>query len=200
MGRRDARASTTTSAPRYRTLEGQTYGWDCVLAGGAAWFLDDGDGSERFSGTLRGHGVSTAPLHLVRVDLGTGEVAMAEVCGQPGGLVANPPVVDERAGHRRRLRQRQRRDGRLRRRHARRRAGAATRTTPATCSSTQDTGELVTGDHADVVVLDIATGDELARADTGSGMQSVLFPAPGFDRDFYVCSFLSVSRVSPGGA
>ncbi len=59
----------------------------------------------------------------------------------------------------------------------------------------EDTGELVTGDHADVVVLDIATDTELARADTGSGMQSVLFPAPGFERDFYVCSFLTVSRV-----
>ena len=31
---------------RYRTLPGQTYGWDCVIALGAAWFLDDGEGSE----------------------------------------------------------------------------------------------------------------------------------------------------------
>ena len=45
-------------------------------------------------------------------------------------------------------------------------------------------------------MLDIETGDELARADTGSGMQSVLFPGPGFDRDFYFCSFLTVSRVA----
>ena len=53
---------------------GQTYGWDPVIALGAAWFLDDGEGSERYVGTLRGQGRSTAPLHLVRVDLATGAV------------------------------------------------------------------------------------------------------------------------------
>jgi len=80
----------------YRTLEGQSYGWDCVLAGGAAWFLDNGEGSERYAGTLRGQGASSTPLHLVRVDLASGGVTLAEVCGRPGGLVANPPVIDER--------------------------------------------------------------------------------------------------------
>ncbi len=59
---------------RYRTLAGQTYGWDCVIALGAAWFLDDGDGSEGYTGTLFGHGLSEAPLHLVRVDLADGGV------------------------------------------------------------------------------------------------------------------------------
>ena len=78
----------------YRTLTGQTYGWDCVLAAGAAWFLDDGEGSESYDGTLLGHGVSTAPLHLVRVDLDTGRLTRVEICGRPGGLVANPPVID----------------------------------------------------------------------------------------------------------
>jgi len=178
----------------YRTLDGQTYGWDCVIAGGAAWFLDDGDGSERFTGTLRGNGVSTCPLHLVRVDLVSGEVAMAEISGLSGGLVANPPVVDERRGivvgydsgngvlaafDLDSLAPRWRRDqdhgGHL--------------------LLYQDTGEVVTGDHADVVVLDITTGCELARADTDSGLQCVLFPTPGFERDFYVCSMLTVTRV-----
>ena len=79
----------------YRTLDGQTYGWDCVLAGdGTTWFLDDGDGSEGYTGTLRGHGRSGCPLHLVRVGA-DGGVAMVEVSGLPGGLVANPPAVDE---------------------------------------------------------------------------------------------------------
>jgi hypothetical protein len=184
-----------TFGARYRTLDGQTYGWDCVVAVGAAWFLDNGDGSERYSGTLRGNGVSTAPLHLVRVDLGTGAVTMAEICGRPGGLVGNPPVVDERRGvvvgydsgngvvaafDFATLTPRWRRD----QDHA------------SHLLLYDDTGELVTGDHADVVVLDISTGDELARADTGSSMQSVLFPAPGFDRDFYVCSFPTITRVA----
>jgi hypothetical protein len=179
----------------YRAMTGQTYGWDCALAAGAAWFLDDGDGSERYTGTLRGHGLSTAPLHLVRVDTATGDVALAEVCGRPGGLVANPPVVDERRGvvvgydsgngvvtafDIDTLRPRWRRD----------------QDHGSHLLLYEDSGELVTGDHADIVVLDIATGDELARADTGTGMQSVLFPAPGFGRDFYVCSFMGVSRAA----
>jgi hypothetical protein len=64
-----------------------------------------------------------------------------------------------------------------------------------------DTGELVTGDHDaergmdQVVVLDIETGAELVRADTGSPVQSVLFPAPGFDRDLYLCSFTTLTHV-----
>jgi outer membrane protein assembly factor BamB len=181
----------------YRTLEGQTFGWDCVIAGGSAWFLDDGDGSEAFSGTLRGHGVSTAPLHVVRVALSTGEVAMVEVSGRSGGLVANPPVVDTERGI---VVGYDSGNGVL--------AAFDADTLAPRWQRDQDhashlllyagTGELVTGDHADVVILDIATGDELARADTAGGMQSVLFPAPGLALDFYVCSFLSVARVHTG--
>lgn len=183
---------------RYRTLEGQTFGWDCVLAAGAAWFLDDGDGSEGFDGTLRGKGRSTAPLHLVRVDLAGGAVQLAEVCGRPGGLIANPPVVDERRGvvvgydsgngvvtgfdlASPTLEPRWRRE----QDHA------------SHLLLYEDTGELVTGDGTDVVVLDTATGAELARAPSGSPIQSVLFPCPGRagERAFYVTSLASVSRV-----
>jgi hypothetical protein len=180
---------------RYRTQEGQGYGWDCVLAGGCAWFLDDGEGTEAYAGMLRGKGVATVPLHLVRCDLATGELALAEVSGLPGGIVANPPVVDlERGiavGY-------DTGNGVV--------VGFDARTLEPRWRREQDhgshlllyaeTGELVTGDRADVVVLDVATGEELARADTGSGMQSVLFPAPGWDRDLYLCSFLTVSRIA----
>ena len=182
---------------RYRTRPGQTYGWDCVIAGGFAWFLDDGEGSDAFSGTLRGHGVSTAPLHLVRVDVETGDVVMAEVCGLPGGLVANPPVVDVRRGVAVGY---DTGNGVL--------SGFDAETLAVRWRRNQDhgshlllyeeTGELVTGDHTDVVVLDVATGAELARADLGLGMQSVLFPSPGAGRDFYVCAFPGVSRVEVG--
>ena len=63
-----------------------------------------------------------------------------------------------------------------------------------------DTGELVVNDHGDdgdaVVVLDIETGAERARANTGSPVQSVLFPAAGFGRDLWYCSFARVARVA----
>jgi hypothetical protein len=188
----------------YRTLGGQTYGWDCVLALGAAWFLDNGDGSEGYDGTLRGHGRSSAPLHLVRVDLADGKVTLTEVCTEPGGLVANPPLIDPgRAiavgydsgngviqafdiGT----------DGVVTPRWRRRQDhGAHLVLFP-------DTGEVLTGDYDagrsmdQAVLLDIGTGDEVARVDTASPLQGVLFPAAGFDRDLYLCTFSTVSRLS----
>ncbi len=189
---------------RYRSLPGQTYGWDCVIALGAAWFLDDGEGSAAYDGTLFGHGTSTAPLHLVRVDLDGGAVTMAEVCGRAGGLIANPPVVDvDRAiavgydsGNAEMTAFDIAPDGALSPRWQRHQHhGGHLLLDPVT-------GALVTGDfdagrRADqVVILDITTGDELARADTGSPVQSVLFPAAGFGNDVYLCTFTTVTRVS----
>jgi hypothetical protein len=189
---------------RYRTMDGQTYGWDCVIALGAAWFLDDGDGTDRYSGTLHGHGRSTAPLHLIRVDLTSGSVSNADVGSEPGGLVANPPVIDaERSiavgydsGTGVMAAFDIAADGSLLPRWQRiQEHGGHLVLYPAT-------GELVTG-HYDlerssdqVVILDIETGAEVARADTGSPVQSVLFPAAGFGREVYLCTFTTVSRVS----
>ena len=193
-----------TFSPRYRTVVGQTYGWDAVLALGAAWFLDDGEGSERFAGCFRGLGVSSAPLHLVRVGLDDGAVSLTEICGRPGGLVANPPLVDP-----------DRRivvgydsgngvlaafdvdvDGGTTRRWSRDQNHACH---PLLFT---DTGELVTNDYDtargtdQIVVLDIANGTERLRVDSGSPLQSVLFPAAGSDDDVYLCSFTTVTRVA----
>ena len=201
----DGRLHPDEVAPtRYRTLPGQTYGWDCVVALGAAWFLDGGEGSERYSGTLYGHGVSDAPLHLVRVDLSDGRCTMAEVCGRPGGLVANPPVVDADrsvavgydSGNAVMTAFTVGADGSLSPRWQRRQHhGGHLLLAP-------ESGALVTGDFDagrgvdQVVVVDIETGDELARTDTGSPVQSVLFPAAGFEDDFYLCTFTTITRVS----
>ena len=50
-----------------------------------------------------------------------------------------------------------------------------------------------------MVVRDVVTGDELARADHGRGIQSVLVPCPGPSGDFYICTFLGASRVTVAG-
>ena len=191
--------------PRYRTIAGQTYGWDAVVDAGAAWFLDNGDGSERYAGTLRGQGISDAPLHLVRVDLVTGAIELTEICGAPLGVVANPPAVDPV----RRIAVGYDSGNGVVAAFSFARGGLEplwTREQDHACHPLffADTGELVTGDHdrdrmADqVVVLDVETGTELARADTGSPVQSVLFPCAGFGRDFYVCSFTTLSRLHIG--
>ena len=121
-------------------------------------------------------------------------VRLTEVCGLLGGLVANPPLVDEQ----------------------RRLAVAYDSGNGVVACFDADTlelrwrreqdhashlllyaasGELVTGDGNDVVVLDISSGSELARVDPGHGIQSVLFPCPGTGRDFDVTSFMGVSRI-----
>jgi hypothetical protein len=193
-------------AGRYRTIEGQTYGWDAVLALGAAWFLDNGAGSERYIGTFRGQGISTAPLHLVRVDLETAAVTLTEICGLPNGVVANPPVVDE---SRRIVVGYDSGNGVLAAFDIAADGGLAPRWRHDQNHACHpllfaDTGELVTNDHdadrmADaIVVLDIETGDVRTRVDAGSAVQSVLFPAAGFGRDFYYCSFAAVTRVWSG--
>ena len=191
-------------APRYLTEPGQSYGWDAVIDGGAAWFLDDGEGSDRYAGTFRGQGANESPLHLVRVDLADGSVELSEICGLPGGLIANPPAID------------------VARRVA---VGYDSGNGVVTGFALDDrlrvsgvawqrelnhaahplrfaaTGELLLLDHRPddggefAVVLDISTGDELGRVATGSPVQSVVFTAPGLDRDAYVCSFTTVSRV-----
>ena len=193
-----------TFAARYTTVDGQTYGWDPVIALGAAWFLDNGMGSERYAGTFKGQGINAAPLHLVRVDCASGAATLTEICGLPNGVIANPPLVDA-----------ERRivvgydsgngvlaafdvamDGSttLRWRHEQNHA----------CHPLlfADTGELVTTDHDStrmmdaIVVRDIESGDERLRVDSGSAVQSVLFPATGWDRDLYYCSFAGIARLS----
>ena len=188
---------------RYRTMEGQTYGWDCVLALGAAWFLDDGDGSVGFDGSFEGKGISTAPLHLVRVDLDTAEVTLTEVCGLAGGLIANPPLIDP-----------------VRRIAVAYDSGNGIMAafdidgTGATAPRWQrrqnhashllflpGTGAVLTGDHdrerflEQVVAIDIATGDELVRADTEGPFQSTVFPALGHGGTVYWCSMSTVNRL-----
>jgi hypothetical protein len=188
----------------YRTRPGQTYGWDATIALGAAWFLDNGAGTERFAGSFRGMGASSAPLHLVRVDLDDGAVTLTEVCGRSGGLIANPPVVDEArrivvgydSAHAVLAAFDVADDGATSRRWSRSQDHACHPLLFA------DTGELVTNDHdpergADqVVVLDVATGEERLRVDSGSPWQSVLFPAVGETADVYLCSFTTITRVA----
>jgi hypothetical protein len=47
----------------------------------------------------------------------------------------------------------------------------------------------------DVVIVDIETGLERARARVPSMFQSALFPAPGFGRDLYWCTFSTLARL-----
>lgn len=195
-------------APLYRTLDGQTYGWDAVLTDGAAWFLDDGAGSEAYAGTFRGIGVNASPLHLVRADLHTGEVQMAEICGRPNGLIANPPAIDV---ERRRAIGYDSSNGVVTAFALVGDDGATTIgdvvwSVPLNHAAhpllLAGSGQVLLGDFdttrsmEQAVVLDVTTGEELLRVDTGLPLQSVVFPAPGTVDDLYVCSFAGLARIA----
>ena len=173
-----------------------------MLAGGSGWFLDNGEGSEEFGGSFRGKGRSQAPLHLVRValpdhvdgDLGAG--------AGTGG--ARPRCAASREGSSPTRRRSIPNGGSWWATTAatvRWRPGATTstgpastcsgggpRTTPGTCCAWAESGQLLTYDYDhdrgldQAVVLDIETGDELARVDTTSPVQCVLFPGVGLAR------------------
>ena len=188
---------------RYRTIDGQTFGWDTVITDDDAWFLDNGEGTQLFTGSFRGVGISTAPLHLVRVNKQSGHITLTEICGLPNGIVANPPVVDMK---------RQIVVGfdsgngvisgfdydedsvTLRWSHEQNHA----------CHMLllPETGQIITADYRpelgceQVVVLDITTGAEVARVSTTSPIQSAVFPAIGPRGDIYWCSMTTITRIS----
>jgi hypothetical protein len=147
--------------------------------------------------------VSTAPQRLWRLPLDGGAPASVEVCGRSGGIIANPPVVDPdrrvavgydsgnavlaawRFGEPGEWELLWRRD---------QDHGAHMIRYP-------DTGELVCCDHdteagEHVVVLDLESGAEQGRVGLGFPIQSVLFPAVGWERDLYAVTFAGIARVT----
>ncbi|HXJ36042.1 MAG TPA: hypothetical protein VMS22_18580 [Candidatus Eisenbacteria bacterium] len=179
----------------------QSYGWDPVIAGGHTWFLDNG--ANTFSGSFRGGGTATGPIHLVRVSLADArDWELMTPFGVAHGTVANPPAFepDRRiavaydSGNARIAAFRFDGPGRYARLwdHP---FGAANH-----FLLYPDTGEIAVNDFQEgvgehVVVLDLETGRELGRVATGSPVQSVVFQAPGFGRDLYTCAFAGVARV-----
>ncbi len=189
---------------RYRDTEGQGCGWDAVLDGDLAFFLDDGDGSDAYDGSFRDRGTATAPLRLHRIDRRAGTGTSVEICGRAGGLITNPPALDPTrriaVGY-------DSGNGVVTAVHA--------DTLEVLWSIDLDhachplvlpaTGELVMADFdravgvEHVVVLDLATGIEKGRVATESLLQSPVFPAMGFGRDLYWVTFMTVSRVAASG-
>ncbi|MEG3144160.1 hypothetical protein U1839_05790 [Sphingomonas sp. RT2P30] len=178
----------------------QSYGWDVVIDGANAWFMDNG--RHRYRTSMIGRGVVPTPNRLIRVSMtDAADHDAIEISGIAGGSITNPPLVD----------------------HARQivvgydsanRVMAAWRfadgLTPlwrkegigAASHMLLDpgSGQIVTNDFARntgevVVVLDIATGAELARAAVGGLTQGVVFPSIGWARDIYWCSMGKLARI-----
>ena len=180
----------------------QTYGWDVVLDGRHAWFMDNG--AHRYRHRMIGAGVSRTPNRLIRVSLTDAADHQAlEVSGLPGGSITNPPLVDAQRGivlgydSANAVLQAWGFDPALRT------LSPLWRKAPFGCASHMilypDTAEVVVNDYRrhgeEVVVLDISTGQEKGRVRTGGIMQGVVFPSPGWSRDLYWSSMGRLARV-----
>ncbi len=180
----------------------QTYGWDVVLDGQNAWFMDNG--LHRYLHRMVNAGVSRTANRLIRVSLRVAADHQAvPVSGLAGGSITNPPLVDAQ----RRIvvgydsancvLQAWRFDAH----------GVELqplwRKTGFGCASHMilysDSGELVINDYQrhgeELVLLAIESGLELGRVRSGGLMQGVVFPSPGWGRDFYWSSMGRLARV-----
>ncbi|OYU46784.1 MAG: hypothetical protein CFE44_00325 [Burkholderiales bacterium PBB4] len=180
----------------------QTFGWDVVLDGQNAWFMDNG--KHRYRVSMVGAGVSPTANRLIRVSLGNAaDHALIDVCGKAGGSITNPPLVDLKrhivVGF----------DSANRELRAWRVHAPNSNLTPLWqksafgCASHlilyPDTGELVVNDYRrhgeEIVVLQIENGQELGRVRPGGVTQGVVFPSVGWNRDFYWSSMGKLTRV-----
>ena len=186
----------------YVGTSGQSYGWDVVLDGDNAWFMDNGQ--HRYRWRMIGAGVSRTANRLIRVSMRDARDHQAiEVCGEPGGSITNPPLVDLRrhivvgydSANRHLVAWRvDPHDASLHRLWHKRAFGCASH-----MLLFPDTGELLVNDYRrlgeEVVLLDIATGDERARVRSGGLTQGVVFPSPGWHRDAYWSSMGRLARI-----
>lgn len=192
----------TTWQPDYLAGSANSHGWDVVLEGDQAWLMDNG--RHRYVVRMTGAGRDAGANRLIRVSLQDDrDVQAIEVSGLSHGAITNPPLVDAR---RRIVVAYDSANAVLRAWHFdleeqvlhplwwREPFGAASH-----MILYPDTGELVVNDHQglreSLVVLDIGSGRELGRVRTAGLMQGVVFPSPGFGRDFYWSSMDRLTRV-----
>jgi hypothetical protein len=186
---------------RYRRSPDQSYAWDPCLSGGHLWVMDGGAESRSFSGTFLGAGTAPAPSRVIRVSLAdAADHEEVEICGASHGFECNVMLFDPvrsiavafDAGNAAVAAFRYE-DGSLAPLWRRRLVHASH------MLRWPETGELLLGDYVDggecFVVVDIETGDERGRVKTDQPLQSILFPCPGWGRDFYHTSFAGLTRV-----
>ena len=186
----------------YIGQSGQSYGWDVVIDGHSAWFMDNG--YHRYRINMHGAGVSQTANRLLRVSLqDCKQHAAWEVSGLPGGSITNPPLVDL-----------QRRivlgyDSANRFLRAWRFGDAIQDVQPLWHKSDfgvashmvlfPERGQVLVNDYRrwgeEVVLLDIETGAEQGRVRVGGMTQGVVFPSVGWHGDAYWSSMGRFSRV-----
>lgn len=216
--RRGGLKRDSTWTARYRT-GGDPHGlaWDGCLGAGSIWFHDNGDPSSlrlmheqqptgavardtsfeasfAVAGRLHRFSTSKADEHDV-----------LEPVGLPDGWVLSPPVYVE--SHRVAIAWDSWHGGMVAWRYSG--PGEFTELWRTTLRNFwqplvyPDTAEIVVDDYLpmvddNIVVLDLLTGAEKARVETGSSRPNGMFPCPGQGRDFYYVTTNVVARVAAG--
>ena len=181
---------------------GQSFGWDVVLDGRHAWFMDNG--KHHYQVKMIGAGAGPTPNRLIRVSMLDASAYQAiNVSGLPFGSITNPPLYDLQ------------RSIVLAYDSANSTLGAwrfdiedssltlLWKKSPFGCASHMilypKTGEVVVNDYRrrgeEVVILDIESGAEKARVCSGGLTQGVVFPSVGWNRDFYWSSMGRLARI-----
>ncbi len=183
----------------------QSYGWDPVISGNNAWFMDNG--KHRFQVSMINAGVNPTPLNTICVSLNdSGDFNIVPISGLAKSSITNPPLYCPRrkilvafdsansviCG--------------FKYDEASSKLSQIWKKTSFGCGGHmiyyQDSGEVVTNDYKrfsdSTVVLDIESGKEKGRAKLNSLSQGVVFSSPGWERDFYYLTLSSISRVQVG--
>lgn len=182
--------------------------WDfgnmVVLSEKEAWFLDHGKHTYQFQ--MIGAGVSKNPINFIRVSLtDASDTTIQAVSGIPKGTVTNPPLFAEDrqiliiydSGNSVIRALKYKKDSKT--------FEELWKKEDFGCSSHMiyypNTGELCTNDYKTFtgdssVVLDIETGEEKFRTKLRNIFQGVVFPSPGWNRDYYYLTLDSLVRVS----
>ncbi len=180
----------------------QSYGWDPVISGRNAWFMDNG--KHRFQVSMINAGVHSTPLNYIRVSLDdTKNFNIAPISGLANGSITNPPLY---CSQRKILVAFDSANSVICAFKYAEESGDLSKIWEKTAFGCgghmiyyQDTGEIVTNDYKrfsdTTVVLDIESGIEKGRAPLKSLSQGVVFSCPGWDRDFYYLTLSSISHV-----
>jgi len=171
----------------YAVAEGQSDAWDSTVGAGSVWFMDMGRGGTASQRAFRFSIANPADRDVI------------DVIGKPGARNPGPPLfepvrkvlVHYDSNGEQVVAHRYHGPGQLELLWERN----FLNNVQMMCWA--DTGELVVEDapappddggvSADLVVLDIETGQERGRAPIGMGRTGGMFCCPGFGRDVYVC-------------
>jgi hypothetical protein len=200
--------------PTYRTGRSGGLAWDVCIAGGRVVLHDNGDipavrhlhatkpvGRDGWNLTGELPWTTTMAVTSVAVDDATDVVQFEPFPGQEGGFVIAPPTYEP---GRDLLLVHDTANGSLAAHH--------TRPVPHQRWHRRvsmwmqpllfpDTGELIINNadagHDAIEIVDLDTGDTLARVDLPDTTPNGMFLTPGWDRDIYYCTFDHIAHIQP---